>query len=246
MLGAVTCTHSVPVGILIAGTALWGCRELANLQGRYWISITGSALLLVTPFVDRYSHLGIHWIYAVLTLVGVYAGCKWLKHPILGDLVGLWVAAPMASAFLLHGGDNHRWLMDLRTPLLMPLVPVWAGDIAAILVGRKFGKRLLAPSISPKKTVEGGIANLVAAIAIAPLVGLWIHAPMGVSLVCGLLAGTLGQVGDLYESWIKRVTGHKDSGQLLPGHGGILDRLDSMLFPIGACALLLTILHYAR
>jgi CDP-diglyceride synthetase len=246
VLGAIICTHSYPVGILIAVAALWGCRELANLQGRYWISITGSAILLMTPFLDRYPHIYLHIANTLLCLLGIYAGCKWLKHPILGDLVGLWVAAPMASAFLLHGGDTHRMMFDSRTPLLLAIVPVWAGDSAAILFGKFFGKRKLAPTISPKKTVEGAIANFVFTAGIAPLVGIWVQIPFWPSLTVGIAAGILGQIGDLYESWIKRQCNKKDSGTIFPGHGGVLDRLDSLLFPILFASLLLTTMQLAK
>ena len=121
----------------------------------------------------------------------------------------------------------------------MALVPVWAGDIAAIFAGRAFGKRLLMPKVSPKKTVEGSIANLAAAVLTAWLLGRLLGLPDARSLGAGLAAGTLGQAGDLFESWLKRRAGVKDSGTLLPGHGGVLDRIDSVLFAAPAVALIL-------
>ena len=120
----------------------------------------------------------------------------------------------------------------------MALVPVWAGDIAAIFAGRALGKRLLAPKVSPKKTVEGSVANLLAAVLAAWLLGRLLHVSDTRSLGAGLAVGLLGQAGDLFESWLKRRAGVKDSGVLLPGHGGVLDRLDSVLFAAPAVALI--------
>jgi phosphatidate cytidylyltransferase len=119
-----------------------------------------------------------------------------------------------------------RW----DAPVLIALLPLWAGDSAAIFAGKAFGKHPLAPSISPKKTWEGGIANFLACVLTAYGVGQWIGLPVPHSLAIGASTGILGQVGDLFESWLKRKAGVKDSGTILPGHGGFLDRLDSLLF----------------
>ena len=121
----------------------------------------------------------------------------------------------------------------------MALVPVWAGDIAAIFAGKAFGKHPLAPKISPKKTVEGSVANLLAAVATAWLLGRFLGLSDARSLGAGVAVGILGQAGDLFESWLKRRADVKDSGTLLPGHGGVLDRIDSVLFAAPAVALIL-------
>jgi phosphatidate cytidylyltransferase len=121
----------------------------------------------------------------------------------------------------------------------MAILPLWAGDTAAIFVGRAIGKRLLAPKISPKKTVEGSIANLIACLLAAWGLGAWMGIPAAQSIACGLAAGTLGQAGDLFESWLKRRADLKDSGSILPGHGGVLDRIDSILFTAPAVAMIL-------
>lgn len=146
----------------------------------------------------------------------------------------LWVGVPLASLNLLHwlGVSSEivlgPWRWDV--PVLIALLPLWAGDSAAIFAGKAFGKHPLAPSISPKKTWEGGIANFLACVLTAYGVGLWIGLPVIHSLAIGASTGILGQVGDLFESWLKRKAGVKDSGTILPGHGGFLDRLDSLLF----------------
>ena len=113
--------------------------------------------------------------------------------------------------------------------ILSAAIPIWAGDTAAIFAGKAFGKHKLAPSISPNKTWEGSIANLLAAVGAAAALGYFLKYPMDKMLLLGVSCGVLGQVGDLFESYLKRQAGVKDSGNLLPGHGGVFDRLDSLL-----------------
>ncbi len=104
------------------------------------------------------------------------------------------------------------------------------------MCGSLFGRTKLAPSISPGKTIEGGLGGLTltafVAVVTAPLVGLDLRA--GMAAVLGLGLSVVGQVGDLAESYIKRVAGAKDSGRLLPGHGGLLDRIDGLLWVVVA------------
>jgi phosphatidate cytidylyltransferase len=107
------------------------------------------------------------------------------------------------------------------------------GDSAAYGVGRMWGKRKLIPHISPGKTVEGSIGAVVGHLCSAGLAWLWLlpeHSFIELTILA-LLTGTLAQIGDLCESAVKRAFGAKDSGSLFPGHGGILDRVDSLLFP---------------
>jgi phosphatidate cytidylyltransferase len=108
---------------------------------------------------------------------------------------------------------------------------VWATDIGAYLIGRQFGRHLLAPKVSPKKTVEGSLGGLVSSIAVAfafwRLVG---GASWLMYIVLGVVIGISSQIGDLFESALKRGAGIKDSGNIIPGHGGILDRFDSLIF----------------
>lgn len=114
-------------------------------------------------------------------------------------------------------------------PILTAAIPIWAGDSAAIFAGKAFGKHKLAPSISPNKTWEGSIANLLAAVGAAAALGYFLKYPMDKMLLLGVSCGVIGQLGDLFESYLKRQAGVKDSGNLLPGHGGVYDRLDSLL-----------------
>jgi len=106
----------------------------------------------------------------------------------------------------------------------------WSTDAGAYFVGSALGKTKLAPRLSPKKTVEGAIGGILAATAMSLLWGIWIGLPWQHCAILGPLIGVLGQIGDLCESALKRDIGVKDFGMVLPGHGGILDRFDSLLF----------------
>jgi len=125
------------------------------------------------------------------------------------------------------------------------LVVVMAGDSAGYFIGRRFGKKKLAPGLSPGKTVEGAWGYLAGALLFGLLGGAilvnevsWIEI-----FLLSATIGIMGQIGDLFESWIKRVFAVKDSGTLLPGHGGLLDRLDSLIFPAVFTTTYLRIFH---
>lgn len=119
-----------------------------------------------------------------------------------------------------------------RTYIFYLALVTWAGDVGAFYVGSRFGRRLLYPSISPHKTVEGGLGGLLFSVLASFLARLWFWDTLGIaqSLLLGLGLGIMGQVGDLCESMLKRSFGVKDAGSLIPGHGGLLDRVDSLLF----------------
>ena len=117
--------------------------------------------------------------------------------------------------------------------LVLFLVGVtWAGESAAYAVGSTLGRHKLAPVISPRKTMEGAATQVVMSLVVAPLLAGWFVPDWSLVRVIGaaLLLGTLGQLGDLAESGIKRSLGTKDTSAIIPGHGGVLDRLDSLLF----------------
>ncbi len=137
----------------------------------------------------------------------------------------LWLLLTMASLYALAVAKSPAtWPL-----LLTAAIPIWCGDTAAIFVGKAFGKHKLAPSISPNKTWEGSIGNLLACVGAALALGAIFHYPMLLMVLLGLNCGILGQAGDLFESWLKRKADVKDSGNILPGHGGLLDRLDSLM-----------------
>jgi phosphatidate cytidylyltransferase len=139
----------------------------------------------------------------------------------------LFVAFPLSFAVRLHAFSP-----DGPRLLLFALAITWAADTVAYFVGRAIGKHPLAPHISPKKTWEGSIGGLVGSLLIAYAFHSWLTIPLPHLLAMAVLGNIAGQMGDLLESACKRSAGVKDSGGLLPGHGGVLDRIDALILCI--------------
>lgn len=135
----------------------------------------------------------------------------------------LLVALPLSYIVRLEGLRQQGPLL-----VLFLLVLIWVGDTLAYFVGRGIGRLKMAPVLSPNKTWEGAAANLLGSLAVAGVFTLWIELPSLHLLAVAALANMAGQLGDLLESAYKRSAGAKDSGALLPGHGGVLDRIDSL------------------
>ena len=138
----------------------------------------------------------------------------------------LYIGLLLAHFVLMRKMDTGRIL------ILFTLVAVYFGDIMAFYIGRAYGKKKLAPRISPGKTVEGGLGAVAGSVAGAVLSKLLFFPqfPLVHALILGAAVGGIGQLGDLWESLLKRSAQVKDSGDLIPGHGGLLDRIDSVLF----------------
>jgi phosphatidate cytidylyltransferase len=140
-----------------------------------------------------------------------------------------------------EAGEGGLW--PERRWILVLLAGVWSFDTGAYLVGRAVGRRPFLPWISPKKTLEGVLGGLVVAtLVVAVVLAISGGSPLE-ALVLGPLLGAVAQAGDLAESLLKRAAGAKDSGTLLPGHGGILDRVDSILFAAPVLVAWVTIVH---
>jgi phosphatidate cytidylyltransferase len=164
---------------------------------------------------------------AGLTLAG--------RRPLVEGLpsVGISASALLLVAFpLSYAIRLHAWGREGPRLLLFALVITWVGDTVAYFIGRAIGKHPLAPHLSPKKTWEGAVASFAGALFTGALFSRWLFAPP-VHLLGMAAAGNIaGQVGDLLESAYKRSAGVKDSGGLLPGHGGVLDRIDALVLTI--------------
>ncbi len=136
--------------------------------------------------------------------------------------------------WLLGHAISLRALPDGVHWILLLVWVTWVGETAAYVVGSLAGRHKLAPGISPGKTVEGAVAQLAASVLAALTAGGWVFPGLHLrdALAVGILLGVLGQVGDLVESALKRSVGVKDAGSVIPGHGGILDRIDGLLFNV--------------
>ena len=238
--------------IVVQGAVEWA--HLSGLHSReaklYW----GLTLLLMlgllgadiatTEAQQAFIHLV---VYAVSTLLWLIIVPTWLmagwkvRQPLLMVLTGWAVLIPTGLAMLdLREAAPSPWI------LLFVMGLVWVADIAAYFTGRKFGKNKLAPSISPGKTWEG-VVGALAGVSVYVVLA-WSFSPyfshremLPIFLLASWLWVGLAVIGDLFESAIKRQAGVKDSGALLPGHGGLLDRIDALTstLPLAAMVMLL-------
>lgn len=193
--------------VLLAGFfPLYGgaaARELELFSGAILLSVAVASLLLLakTPLPE------------VFPALGAFAfGVPYF-------------ALPTASLYYIHRMEDGPWLLFLL------LAIVWLGDTAAYYVGSRFGRHKLAPVVSPNKTWEGAVAGFATGVLSTAAWSVWRLGELdGPLLLVGVATAVAAQLGDLVESMIKRGAGLKDSGNLLPGHGGMLDRMDAMLF----------------
>ena len=176
----------------------------------------------------------IAWCFFFFTL-GLACCTLWSQRPLVESLPAagisssglLLVAFPLSYAIRLHGFPKYGPAF-----LLFALVITWAADTTAYFVGRAIGKHPLAPRISPKKTWEGSLGSMIGSLLVAYAFHSWIPIPLIHLLTMAVLGNLAGQMGDLLESAYKRSAGVKDSGVLLPGHGGVLDRIDALILCI--------------
>ena len=253
-----------PVLAFFAGGAAWEFYSLAEQRGVRPIRLPGIAaaaglvlIAMVRPSVPLATSA--LWTGSMVLLIGLSLAAIWRRgiggQPLLAVAVTFFGAVlpggAMAYAiFLRHFplGANmtaipyETWRALAGFSLVAyPLAVTWITDSAAYFAGKRWGKRRLMPSVSPGKTVAGGVAGLfggmVAGWAVTHLICVaWLDIPVSPALgaLGGLLIAAVSQAGDLAESVWKREAGVKDSGTFFPGHGGILDRLDSLLFTIPA------------
>jgi phosphatidate cytidylyltransferase len=199
--------------------------------------VAGAAVCLVqTTAVRRIGELSA--VVLVLTVVLAAAIALWWTSD-----VKRYLGAVATTIFgVLYVAVALSWLLPLRFSqpasgqkmVLLLFLVIWAGDICAFFIGCWLGRHPLFPRISPKKTVEGGVAGLVGSLLVAWAFAHWFWrtADLKTVFLLAALIAVAGQVGDLVESALKRCADLKDSAALLPGHGGLLDRIDSLLFGV--------------
>jgi phosphatidate cytidylyltransferase len=254
-----------PLAVLVALVAVLGARELFGLfrqtGGR---AIEGLGLLAAgtvpiavylvltegMPITAGLACAAALWLLSVLAAaLATHGPSARPLEAVSVTVFGVCYAAAL-PAFLLdirHAAHPERswagtWLV------FFPLVVTWVCDTAAMFGGRTFGGPKLAPVVSPGKTRAGAVAGLLGALITAVLFGVWVFpavgvgAPLGALLLTAAALAVTGQVGDLVESLFKREAGVKDSSHLIPGHGGVLDRFDSLYFVVPVAAALYRLL----
>jgi phosphatidate cytidylyltransferase len=222
--------------VALGGVALWEFRGLSRRMGfraPSWLlyplglvfAFSGT-LLKEVPLQLVLSVALIAGLSVFLVLPGRREGLgRWA----MGLAGAVYIGLPFNSYLLLYEGARRA---PGVTWLGLILLTVVVSDAAALLIGTRLGRHPFFPAISPKKTVEGALAGLVCSVPIMVVGGMFLLGlPPWHSAVLGLLIGVSAQAGDLVESQMKRLARVKDSSNLIPGHGGVLDRVDSALFP---------------
>jgi phosphatidate cytidylyltransferase len=230
----------------------------AKLRIPIWWMALGTALAFVVTLPNFPVEAQLPVLSALTLVLFAWNGFRSPLNQVLPDtaqgLFGLiYIAYPLTLIPLLWKQEDGPALV------IFLMVCVWAGDIAALYIGRAFGKRKLAPRLSPGKTWIGSIASIVGSMLAAGLVViisnlllahgntvLHISEPVWQSLILAAILNIAAQLGDLLESAIKRGAGVKDSGTLLPGHGGILDRIDALLLAAPVLWYVLLLKDYFR
>lgn len=226
-----------------------GLFELLRMKGMSLLSVPGIIGLLTVynllmpdewaqkvHEVTTYSKLEILVIAAILLLIHSVI----VKNQFTFDEIGFVILS------VLYIGIGFYYLIETRNVglqfIIYALLVVWSTDSGAYFTGRKFGKRKLWPDISPNKTIEGFVGGIITAVLITGIMQIFFpfEKPWIIFIIVTIVSSIFGQLGDLVESAIKRHYDVKDSGKLLPGHGGILDRFDSLLFVLP----LLNLLHF--
>lgn len=246
------------LAVMLSGVAALAAREFYNLSSDPgarpfgWLGIPASLLLVVLAAVETDFRRWSDHAFALLLVLGLasFAAAvfdKRVQRALLSSAAT--VSGALYTGGTLSFGIFIRSLPEVRgtSPaqpsegfilLLLPVLVTWASDTCAYFAGKTLGRRRLAPHVSPGKTVEGSVAGLIGAVVMGFALGFLLDdypnfpiVPATGALI-GLVLGVAGQLGDLAESRLKREAGVKDSGSILPGHGGMLDRFDALFFTI--------------
>lgn len=220
--GLVSRSAFTRIGITVTLALVW----LASFAVFSWQSAAQNSGLIALFFIAV-----IFWLVALLLVLRYPDSAQyWSTNPLLKWFAGLLALIPFGWSMLVLRNTNtqHSWVGALWVLYVMALV--WAADTGAYFAGRRFGRTKLAEKVSPNKTIEGLAGGLVAAIVICLLVLAIVRPDINGWVFVGtsILTALVSVLGDLFESMLKREAKIKDSGSLLPGHGGILDRIDSL------------------
>ena len=244
-IGAIVYLPPPWLGLLAAAVMLLGLWEWLRLAGMAalsskirWIILTASVQITALLWLPHATP----WLFVACQLGALIwlAACVWLRYPRWGHRglfvatgIGVVLSAWSALVLIVNKQDGAHWL-------LFALVLVWAADSGAYFIGRRFGRHPLAQTISPNKTYEGALGGVLSGLIVACgwswLTAACVHHGLSM-LLLAIITVVVSIIGDLFESLLKRQAGMKDSGHLIPGHGGVLDRIDGVLAALPIFAL---------
>jgi phosphatidate cytidylyltransferase len=214
----------------LASYRLWTCSATVAIIAQQFYAARQASLADPGQLLNRSPRVTLEFVlfgvvlgFALIALAGP-ALSEVLPAVSIGAAGLIFIVLPLSTVVRLHG------VVEIGPQLLLfTVVLVWVGDTAAYFAGRSIGGWKLAPEISPNKTWAGAIANFLGSLLVAVVFGYWNRILPVHMLAMGAAGSIAGQIGDLFESAWKRSAGVKDSGTILPGHGGILDRIDALI-----------------
>jgi phosphatidate cytidylyltransferase len=241
---------------VLAALAAWELFRMAQLAGSFPFDLAGIGLAALFPIAVHAQRRGVYNLSLTLVVAMVlllFASAIWLRGPsgkplssVAITAFGVMYASLFSYIYLLRYHDYAVGAGAGTILALLPVVLTWVTDIGAYIFGRTFGRRKLIPSISPGKTVEGAIGGLGTAVVICLVYVRFVlmpYAQLGLTVqgavLFAIVVSVAAQTGDLAESLLKREARLKDSSSIIPGHGGVLDRFDSLLFVLPIAFLLL-------
>jgi phosphatidate cytidylyltransferase len=241
---------------ILAALAAWELFRIARETGALPLEPAGIALAALLPIAVHGQRLGVYRLSltAIVAMVLVlFASTIWLRGPTGKPLLavaitafGVMYAGLFSYIYALRYHDYAVGATAGTALVVLPILLTWTTDIGAYVFGRTFGKKKLIPSVSPGKTVEGAVGGLGLTVVICLLYVRFIlmpYAQLGLTIqgavLFAIVVSVAAQTGDLAESLLKREAGIKDSSRIIPGHGGILDRFDGILFVMPIAFLLL-------
>ena len=241
---------------IVAALAAWEFCRIARASGAQPFDAVAIIASAAVPLIVYGVHLRVlapTWTHAAIAVLAVFAATIFLRgvggRPMLAAATTVFCVAYVGLIAYVFELRFNDYVVDARGGTVLVMLPVlltWATDVGAYTVGRTMGSRKLIPSVSPGKTVEGSVGGLVLSVIVGWFyVAFLLHPyaqlalrPMA-TLLFAVTISVVAQIGDLAESLVKREGGVKDSSTLIPGHGGVLDRIDSLLFVLPVAALLL-------
>jgi phosphatidate cytidylyltransferase len=241
--GGLLFTLAITLLALIAWHEYYRMLAYKQVNISYSLGIVSTLLILGCSWLGNSQELLMVLTVSVLisSSLAIFGGSAFSLHNVAFTISGIaYIALPFAHLLLLRLTDTSMYLPSNwggslsagAVYLWLAFIGTWTNDTFAFLVGSKWGKRKLCPSVSPGKTVEGALGGLIGSVLGIVAFGSIYGLPLFHLIIIGFLVGITAPLGDLTESAIKRYTGVKDSGRLLPGHGGVLDRFDSIMFAV--------------